>query len=204
MSWEASYPGSARRRPTALRRAPAPPLATLVWLGWYYSDYAEDMWGDAMSAHAVALAIHVACGSTGLVLGPVAMLSGKRRGTHTRSGEAYHWVFLVLFFSAVALAVLNWDEVWWLAFVGAISYALALLGYLAAKRRWTGWLRVHVAGQGGSYIAMVTALLVVNAGGSSPLPWIMPTVIGTATIGWLNRQIAVGKRPKRRQSPAAG
>jgi hypothetical protein len=149
-----------------------------------------------MSAQAIALTIHVACGSAGLMLGPVAMLAGKRRGTHTRAGEAYHWVFLVLFFSAVALAVLNWDEVWWLAFVGAVSYAFALLGYLAAKRRRTGWLRAHVAGQGGSYIAMVTALLVVNTGGRSPLPWILPTVIGTVTISWLNGQIAAGKRPK--------
>jgi hypothetical protein len=149
-----------------------------------------------MSAHTVALTIHASCGSAGLVLGPVAMLSGKRRGTHTRSGEAYHWVFLVLFFSAVALAVLNWDEVWWLAFVGAGSYALALLGYLSAKRRWKGWLRAHVAGQGGSYIAMVTALLVVNIGGESALPWIVPTLIGTPIITWVSNQIAVGKRPK--------
>jgi hypothetical protein len=149
-----------------------------------------------MNPHAVALTIHAACGSVGLVLGPVAMLSGKRRGTHTRSGEAYHWVFLVLFLSAVALAVLNWDEVWWLAFVGAFSYGLALLGYLAAKRRWAGWLRAHVAGQGGSYIAMVTALLVVNTGGRSPFPWVVPTLIGTPIIVWLSNQIAAGKRPK--------
>jgi hypothetical protein len=149
-----------------------------------------------MSAHTVALTIHVACGSTGLVLGPVAMLSGKRRGTHTRFGEAYHWVFLVLFFSAVALAVLNWDQVWWLAFVGAFSYGLALLGYLAAKRRWKGWLRAHVAGQGGSYIAMVTALFVVNTGGAYALAWVLPTLIGTPIIRRVSNQIAVGKRPK--------
>lgn len=149
-----------------------------------------------MSAHTVALTLHAACGSVGLVLGPVAMLSGKRRGAHTRSGEAYHWVFLVLFLSAVALAVLNWDEVWWLAFVGAFSYGFALLGYLAAKRRWKGWLRAHVAGQGGSYIAMVTALFVVNTGGASPLPWVVPTLIGTPIISWVSTQIALGKRPK--------
>jgi hypothetical protein len=149
-----------------------------------------------MSAHTVALSLHATCGSVGLVLGPVAMLSGKRRGAHTRSGEAYHWVFLVLFLSAVALAVLNWDEVWWLAFVGLFSYGFALLGYLAAKRRWKGWLRAHVAGQGGSYIAMVTALLVVNTGGASFLPWIVPTLIGTPIIRWVSVQIALGKRPK--------
>src|SRR3954451_2460832 len=114
-----------------------------------------------MDAHAVALGTHVACGSAGLVLGPVAMFSSKRKGRHTRAGEAYHWLFLVLFVSAVALAILNWEQVWWLAPIGAWSYALALLGYLAGKIRWKGWLRSHVAGQGGSYIAMVTALLVV-------------------------------------------
>ena len=159
-----------------------------------------------MSPHTVALTIHVACGSTGLVLGPVAMVSGKRRGTHTRFGEAYHWVFLVLFLSAVALAVLNWDQVWWLAFVGAFSYAFALLGYMAAKRRWNGWLRAHVAGQGGSYIAMVTALLVVNTGVGSPLPWVVPTLIGTPIIRWVSNQVALGKRPKawRTRSAAHG
>jgi hypothetical protein len=156
-----------------------------------------------MSAHGVALTVHVACGSAGLILGPIAMFSGKRRGTHTRTGEAYHWVFLVLFLSAVALAVLNWDEVWWLAFVGAGSYAFALLGYLSAKRRWRGWLIAHVSGQGGSYIAMVTALLVVNTGGTSPLPWVVPTLIGTPIISWVNNQIARGKRPKRRRPVSA-
>jgi hypothetical protein len=157
-----------------------------------------------MSPHTVALTIHVACGSTGLVLGPVAMVSGKRRGTHTRFGEAYHWVFLVLFLSAVALAVLNWDQVWWLAFVGAFSYAFALLGYMAAKRRWNGWLRAHVAGQGGSYIAMVTALLVVNIGVTSPLPWVVPTLIGTPIIRWVSNQVALGKRPKGWRTRPAG
>ena len=156
-----------------------------------------------VTAHGIALAVHIACGSTGLVLGPVAMLAAKRRGTHTRTGEAYHWVFLLLFASAVALAVLNWEEVWWLAFVGAGSYAFALLGYLAAKRRWRRWLRAHVAGQGGSYIAMVTALLVVNTGGTSPLPWVLPTLIGTPIIRWVSGQVALGKRPKLRPTQAA-
>ena len=156
-----------------------------------------------MDAHAAALGIHVGCGSTGLLLGPVAMFSAKRRGRHTLAGEAYHWVFLVLFLSAVALAVLNWDQVWWLAPVGAFSYAFALLGYLSGKVRWRGWLRFHVAGQGGSYIAMVTALLVVNTGVGSPLPWLVPTLIGAPIISWVNAQVAAGKRPKRRSGRVA-
>lgn len=149
-----------------------------------------------MTGHTIALTVHIAAGSAGLLLGPVVMFACKRRGAHTAAGEAYHWVFLVLFLSAVALAVLDWDEVWWLAVVGAGSYAFALLGYLAAKRRRPGWLGAHVSGQGGSYISMVTAILVVNLGSASPLAWIAPTVIGTPIIAWVNLQVASGKRPK--------
>lgn len=149
-----------------------------------------------MSSHSIVLAIHIAAGSLGLILGPVAMFVGKRRGAHTRTGEAYHWVFVVLVCTAVVLAVWNWHEGWWLALVGAGSYAFALLGYLSAKRRRPGWLPVHVAGQGGSYIAMVTALLVVNLGTASPLAWIAPTLIGTPIIAWVSFQIGAGRRPK--------
>ena len=90
---------------------------------------------------------------------------------------------------------MNWDQVWWLAPVGAGSYAFALLGYLAAKIRWDGWLTAHVSGQGGSYIAMVTALLVVNLG-NVPAAWLAPTVIGTPLITWVNYRIATGRRPR--------
>ena len=152
---------------------------------------------------AVVLGLHVAAGTTGLVLGPVAMFSAKRRGRHTRAGEAYYWAFVALFVSAVALAAINWERSWWLALVGAGSYAFALLGYRAAKRRRPGWLRKHVAGQGGSYIAMTSALLVVNwdnitgtTGRESFLPWILPTLVGTPILLWLGAQIDAGKRPK--------
>ena len=147
--------------------------------------------------------VHVAAGTIGLVLGPIAMVSGKRRGPHTRAGEAYHWAYLVLFLTAVALAILDWERSWWLALVGTRSYAFALFGYLAAKRRRPGWLRRHITGQGGSYIAMTSATLVVNwdnltgtPGRESPLPWLVPTLIGTPILFWLAAQIEAGKRPK--------
>lgn len=66
------------------------------------------------------------------------------------------------------------------------SYAFAFVGYLAAKRRW---LAAHISGQGGSYIAMMTAILVVNwrlltgtSGMSSPWAWLLPTVVGSPII----------------------
>jgi hypothetical protein len=151
-----------------------------------------------MSLHGAVLTAHIAAGSAGLVLGPIAAFTSKRRGIHTRVGTYYYWAFVVLFLTALGLAALNWSEVWWLALVGAGSYAFALLGYLAATRRWDGWLVAHVSGQGGSYIAMTTAVLVVNFGTASALAWIAPTVIGSPLIFWVNVQIAKGTRPKSR------
>jgi hypothetical protein len=151
-----------------------------------------------MSAHTIALSVHVAAGTTALVLGPFAAFAAKRRGIHTQLGTIYYWAFVVNFVSAVVLAALNFNDAWWLALVGAGSYAFALLGYEAAKRRRRGWLIWHVSGQGGSYIAMTTAVLVVNLGTASALAWIAPTVIGSPLIAYVNTQIAKGRRPKSR------
>lgn len=119
----------------------------------------------------------------------------KRRGFHTRVGEAYHWVVLAVSGSAVALAVLDWSRLWWLAIIAVGTYGLALMAYAAAKRRPRGWLHVHVAGQGGSYIALVTAVLVVNLGGPLVL-WLLPTLAATPVLAWLQREIRLGRRPR--------
>jgi hypothetical protein len=139
----------------------------------------------------------------GLLLGPVAMLARKRPGLHTNVGEVYHWVMLGLCLSAGALACLDWQRLWWFVLVALGSYAFACVGYVAAKRRWPGWLRAHLTGQGGSYIAMITALLVVNwetltgtRGIYSPWAWALPTVVGTPILAWVTREVALGRRPK--------
>jgi hypothetical protein len=149
------------------------------------------------------LAFHIAAGALGLVLGPIAMLAAKRPGTHTRTGEAYHWVMLAICVSAALLSVLDWARIWWFLLIAVGSYAFALAGYVAAKRRWRGWLRTHIAGQGGSYIAMMTAILVVNwflltgtRGVASPWAWALPTLIGSPLIAWVSYQVRLGKRPK--------
>jgi hypothetical protein len=150
--------------------------------------------------HTVVLSVHVAAGVAGLILGPVAMLSTKwRNRRHMNAGALYHWVYLVLFVSSVALALLSWDELWWLALIGAFSYSFALMGYLAAKRRWREWLQWHVAGQGGSYVAMVTALLVVNSSRGTIAAWLLPTVLGSPAIAWVTNEVARGRRPRRRR-----
>ena len=156
-----------------------------------------------MTLFNAALVLHIATGAVGLILGPIAMTATKLPGLHTRAGEAYHWVMLAVCVSASALALLDWTRLWWFLPIAVGSYALALVGYVAAKRRWRGWLIAHVSGQGGSYIAMVTALLVVNwqtltgtRGISSPWAWTLPTLVGTPLVTWINIQVRLGRRPK--------
>ncbi len=157
-----------------------------------------------MTLSSAILVVHITFGAGGLILGPVAMTARKIPGLHTKAGEAYHWVLLGVCASAASLAIHDWARLWWFLPIAAGSYAFALLGYVAAKRRWKGWLRAHLTGQGGSYIAMVTALLVVNwrlltgdPGTTSPWAWVLPTVVGSPIIAWVTREVALGRRPKR-------
>jgi hypothetical protein len=151
----------------------------------------------------LVLLAHIALGTAGLILGPVAMFARKVPGLHTRAGEVYHWVMLGVCVTAGALAVLDWQRIWWFLPIAAGSYAFAFVGYVSARRRWRGWLAAHLTGQGGSYIAMTTALLVVNwetltgtRGVSSPWAWILPTVVGSPLIAWVTREVALGRRPR--------
>jgi uncharacterized membrane protein len=142
------------------------------------------------------LALHVASGSLGLILGPLAMFAQKRPGFHTRAGEVYHWVMLVVCVSAAGLAVLDWSRIWWFLPIAAFSYGNALVGYVAVKRRRPGWLPLHIGGMCGSYIALVTALLVVNVGDRLPVVWFLPTIVGSPLIAWVTREAGRGRRPR--------
>ena len=143
------------------------------------------------------LALHIAAGATGLLLGPLAMRATKRRGPHTRLGEAYHWIMLATCASATALAVLAWPRIWWFLPIALFSYANAFVGYAAAKWRRPGWIRFHIGGMGGSYIALVTALLVVNLGHALPVVWFVPTIVGSPILAWVINEVDAGRRPRR-------
>ena len=149
------------------------------------------------------LATHIAAGVTGLILGPVTMRATKRRGRHTRLGEVYHWVMLTVTATAGVLAVLAWDRLWWFLPIAVFSYANAFIGYVAAKRRPRGWLPFHIGGMGGSYIALVTALLVVNLGETLPIVWFIPTIVGSPILVWLVNEVDKGRRPRRLRSAGA-
>jgi len=141
------------------------------------------------------LALHIATGSFGLILGPITMLAPKRRGRHTRAGTVYHFNMLAVCVSAAAMAIIDFRRIWWFLPIAAFSYANAFVGWRAVRRRRPGWLPTHIAGMGGSYIALTTAVLVVNLGVGAWYAWALPTLVGTPLI-----RIAVARH---RRSPAA-
>jgi len=149
-----------------------------------------------MTAHTVALTLHIATATIGLTLGPIIMRAPKRRGRHTQLGTIYHWNMLVLAISAIALAVLDLDRLWGFIPLAVFSYGNAFVGYIAVRRRPQGWLPFHIGGMGGSYIALVTAFLVVNAPGLGPIAWFGPSVVGSMLIGTVvaGRSAAVKSR----------
>ncbi|TWT09354.1 DUF2306 domain-containing protein [Planomicrobium sp. CPCC 101079] len=135
------------------------------------------------------LVLHIAAGSVCLSVGLFAVSVKKKKGNHTKSGEVYHASFAVLFSTAVIMALLHWEESAALFYVAIFSYSLAFIGYMARKRRWKNWISLHIRGMLGSYIGLVTAVLITN-GQDIPLLnllpdwslWLLPTIIGSPII----------------------
>lgn len=156
---------------------------------------------DPQTAHDVLLTAHVVAGTTGLVLGPVAMALPKRPTRHPRVGLAYQAAVAILTLSALGLASLRASELWWLAVIALLTETAALVGWWARHRRFSGWLAWHVRLMCGSYVSLVTALLVVNW--SSPLAWILPTIIGAPLIARASARASAGDRPRTSASARA-
>ena len=151
-----------------------------------------------------ALALfHVTAGAAALVLGPIALWAPKRVGLHSRMGDLYFAMVTAVCASAVVLAGLRWAESAFFLPIAVGTYAFALPGYLAAKRRWRGWLLMHVIGQTSSYVALVTAFIVNNIqaiAGVHGVPFavraLVPMFLGTCVVAWVAYQVYLGKRPK--------
>ena len=146
--------------------------------------------------------IHVAAGFAGLVLGPIVMRALKRAGLHTRVGGLYFAMVTVSCMSAAVLAVLDWARLGFFFWIAVGTYAFALPGYLAARKRGRGWLLIHVVGVTSSYVAMVTAFLVNNfqrITGISGIPFavraLVPMFFGTCAVIWAGYQVHLGTWP---------
>lgn len=119
------------------------------------------------------LAVHVVGGIAGLILGPAAM-AATVRGRRGRAIVGYHVAVAVLAAAAVGLAVFDWGDLWPFVLLAAGTEA-AVVGSQAVGGRGA---RVRLLC--GSYVSLVTALLVVSWG--SLLAWILPTVVGTVLV----------------------
>lgn len=164
------------------------------------------LWKVIHMLHTVLIVAHIVLGTGGMLLGPLAMrqdtrrFAAGRRATGRVSG-VYRVVVLLVCLSAVALVVENRPELWWLIPVSALTYGLAVLARVSAERRFPGWPHGYTHGQGGSYIALTTALIVVAltvdgpvTGTAQLLPWLAPTALGTIGIEMWRRRLndAVG------------
>jgi hypothetical protein len=156
-----------------------------------------------MEPHDLVLALHIAAGATGLVLGAVVIWLSRERPLLDRRSTAYHWTVLAVSLTAVGLVAFDPSGLWWIAILAVLAYGLAVLGYLAPRSRFRGWEPAYAHGQGGSYIALVTALLVVALTVDGPIHgvaevvvWLLPVVIGTHLIlRWDGRLRRAARRP---------
>jgi hypothetical protein len=118
------------------------------------------------------LVLHVAAGAAGLIQGPLALL-----GVASWSSLAYLWAVGAVSLTALGLVALDPADLWWLAPLALLASGLALLGRHAEVTR----ARAH--GWGGSYIALVTATLVVSVEGQAQMvAWVLPTLAGLIVI----------------------
>jgi hypothetical protein len=147
---------------------------------------------DIPSTNPVFLAvvgIHILLGLACVVTGAIAMLSRKRAGRHPRTGTIYFWCLAGVFVTATGLAAVRWAEDYHLFVLGSLSFAAACLGRQARRERWRGWVRLHIAGMGSSYVVLLIAFYVDN-GKSLPLwkdlppiaYWLIPAVVGIPLI----------------------
>lgn len=136
-----------------------------------------------MEARDLLLVIHIAVGGMGLALGPLAIWGGTKCPGRSAVGLAYFWAVVGTSLTAFALVALNWSALWWLSLLAGLSVALALAGLVASEWRGRGWTRAYAHGQGGTYIALVTATLVVSVDGPAQvLAWVLPPALGLPLI----------------------
>lgn len=147
------------------------------------------------------LLIHIISGIVCLVTGIFAMSAKKRKGTHTLAGEIYHGSYVFVFFTALIMSILHWQESQYLFYIALFSYGFAIVGYAAVKKKWRNWMSSHIGGMLGSYIGIVTATLVVNIPRIpvlNELPvllfWFLPSIIGTPFIILVGRKRRSGNK----------
>jgi hypothetical protein len=134
----------------------------------------------------VVLTLHVVVGSAGLLLGP-AWLAARSRGRPARHlAVGYQAAVAGVALSAAVLAVTD-PQLTWLLPVAVATEALAVAGALARRRAWAGWRSWQPHLLGGSYIALVTGVLIAETG--NPVFWLLPAAVGQVPIAMAKRRL---------------
>lgn len=108
-----------------------------------------------------------------------------------------------MFVSATGLSIARWAENYHLFILGVLTFGVATLGREARRRRWRGWVGVHIGGMGLSYILLLTAFYVDN-GKSLPLwnelppiaYWLLPGAVGIPIIVYALLRHPLARRAK--------
>jgi hypothetical protein len=138
-------------------------------------------------SRAVILVVHITAGTAGLLLGPAALRAAMEGRRGTAGAQAYLAAVTVLTVTASGLVALR-PGVLWPFLVLALGTEAAVVAARHARRA-----DHHVRLVGGSYISLVTALLVVSWG--SIMAWLLPTLIGTFLV---ERAAGATRRPPAR------
>ena len=138
------------------------------------------------------LVAHVGAGVAGLVAGPPAMAAALHNRRTTPAGRAYLVAVTVMTATAAGLVALRPGALWPFLLLAAGTQA-AVVGARGVQS-----LPQHVRLVCGSYVSLVTALLVVSWG--SLLAWILPTVVGTVLVERAASSVSRPARSARRSS----
>ena len=138
------------------------------------------------------LTIHVLAGSVGLLLGPAWLWSRMRRAGGAATAVGYQGAVCVVSATGAVLAVTS-SGLQWLLPVAVLTQALAIAGALARRRAWPHWRTLQPHLLGGSYIALVTALLVAETGNA--VFWVLPAVVGQVPIALAKRRLHAAEVP---------
>jgi hypothetical protein len=137
------------------------------------------------------LVLHVLAGTAGLLVGPVWLVLRLRGRSGRGAAWAYQLSVAAVVISSAYLAV-SAPGLWWLLPFGVVTETLAVAGALARRRSWPGWRTWQPHLLGGSYIALVTGVLVAGTG--NPVFWLVPAVVGQVPIAVSKRRLHAAPR----------
>jgi hypothetical protein len=132
------------------------------------------------------LSVHVVLGTTALLLGPVWLVLRRRGSPADGVAAAYQGTVAAVAVSGAWLAATA-PGLQWLMPVAVLTETLAVTGALARRRNWSGWRSWQPHLLGGSYIALVTALLVAETG--NPIFWVLPALAGQVPIAMAKHRL---------------